>query len=95
MSVVTENNQQGISEAAPVVSQPVSTEQVPVPNIDNNVGEVSVYTDANLDDYDISLSTDVGEVTVNGRSYKRNFNQNGNGKGKIKIDTNVGEINLK
>ena len=64
-------------------------------DIDNNVGEISVYTPAELDDYDISLSTDVGEVNVNGKSYKRSYNQNGNRNRKIKIDTNVGEINLK
>lgn len=63
--------------------------------IDNNVGEVSVDTDANLDDYDISLSTDVGQVNYNGRSYKRSYNQNGSGKNRIKINTNVGEINVK
>ena len=63
--------------------------------IDNNVGEVSVDTDANLDDYEISLSSDVGQVNVNGRSYKRSYNQRGSGKNRIKIDTNVGEINLK
>lgn len=62
--------------------------------IDNNVGEVSVDTDANLDDYDISLSTDVGQVNYNGRSYKRSYNQNGSGKNRIKINTNVGEINV-
>ena len=64
-------------------------------SIDNNVGEVSVYTAANLDDYDISLSTDVGEVNVEGRSFKRSYNQHGNGNKKIKVKTDVGEINLK
>ncbi len=62
--------------------------------IDNNVGEVSVDTDASLDDYDISLATDVGQVNYIGRSYKRSYNQNGSGKNRIKINTNVGEINV-
>lgn len=63
--------------------------------IDNNVGEVSVDTDVSLDDYDISLSTDVGQVNYNGSSFKRSYNQNGSGKNRIKINTNVGEINVK
>lgn len=63
-------------------------------SIDNNVGEVSVDTDLNLDDYDISLSTDVGQVNYNGRSYKRSYNQRGSSKNRIKIDTNVGEISV-
>ena len=62
--------------------------------IDNNVGEVSVDTDASLDDYDISLATDVGQVNYIGRSYTRCYHQNGSGKNRIKINTNVGEINV-
>ena len=64
-------------------------------SIDNNVGEVSIYTDARLDDYDISLSTDVGDVNVEGNRFKHSYNHKGNSRNQIKIDTNVGEINLK
>ena len=64
-------------------------------SIDNNVGEVSIYTDASLDDYDISLSTDVGDVNVEGNRFKHSYNHKGNSRNQIKIDTNVGEINLK
>lgn len=63
--------------------------------INNNVGEVSVDSTVKLDDYDISLSTDVGVVEVNGRSYKRSYNQHGNGKKKVRINTNVGEVTLR
>ena len=63
--------------------------------IDNNVGEVSLYTDASLDDYDISLSTDVGDVNVEGNRFKHSYNHKGNSRNQIKIDTNVGEINVK
>ena len=65
-------------------------------NIDcnNNVGEISINPLDNLDDYDISASTDVGEVRVDGRNYKKSYNSRGNGHKKIKVDTNVGEINI-
>lgn len=62
--------------------------------IDNNVGEVTVDAEMNLDDYAISLSTDVGEVNVDNKRYKRSYSQSGNSKKKIEINTNVGEINL-
>lgn len=63
--------------------------------IDNNVGEVSIYTDVNLDDYTINLATDVGDVNYDGKRFKHSYNQKGSGNHKIKINTNVGEINLK
>ena len=63
--------------------------------VNTNVGEVTVDPDDKLDDYDISLSADVGEVRVDGRGFKRSYNQRGKGNKKIKIDTNVGEINVK
>ena len=62
---------------------------------DTNVGAITVYPVKNLDDYDISVSTDVGEVRVGGHSYKRNYNSHGKGTGRIHLDTNVGEINVK
>ena len=43
----------------------------------------------------MSLSTDVGEVHVDGKRYKKNYNVRGNGSKKIKANTNVGEINVK
>ncbi len=62
---------------------------------DSNVGEISINPLDGLDDYDITASTDVGEVKVDGRSYKRSYNQRGSGNKKIKVQSNVGEINIK
>lgn len=75
----------------------IDIRRVTFDNIDctSNVGEVSVNPVKDLDDYDITASTDVGEVRVDGHSYKRSYNSRGNGSGKIRIDTNVGEINIK
>ena len=61
----------------------------------NNVGEITINPIDSLDEYDISISTDVGDVRVDGRSYKRSYNSRGNGHKKIKANTNVGEINVK
>ena len=62
---------------------------------ETNVGEISINPLDGLDDYEITASTDVGEVKVDGRSYKRSYNQRGAGNKKIKVNANVGEINIK
>ena len=62
--------------------------------VETNVGEVSVNPNESLENFEISLSADVGEVRVDGKSYKRNYNQRGSTDKKIKISTNVGQINL-
>jgi hypothetical protein len=61
----------------------------------NNVGEISVDPVADINDYDMKLSTDVGEISVDGHSYKRSYNTRGTAGKKISVDTNVGEINIK
>jgi len=63
--------------------------------IDSNVGEVNLETGASLKEYAISLSTDVGDVHYDGNRYKHSYNQSGNSNKSIKINTNVGEINVK
>ena len=76
--------------------------EIDVRNIDfenitcnNNVGEISVNPISSIEEYDISVSTDVGEVRIDGHNYKKSYNSRGNGKKKIKLNTNVGEINVK
>ena len=61
----------------------------------NNVGKVSIKSAASIKDYEISASTDVGGVRIDGHSYKRSYNQQGKGSKRIKVDTNVGEINIR
>lgn len=75
----------------------IDVNKVDFDNIDcnSNVGEIDINPVKDLDDYDISVSTDVGEVRVDGRSYKRSYNSHGKGSGKIRLDTNVGEIKVK
>ena len=63
---------------------------------DNNVGEISIEPAADLSEYTMSLSTDVGEVRVDGKSYRRSYNSRAaDTSKKIKADTNVGEINIR
>ena len=62
---------------------------------DNNVGKVSIDSVADLKDYSMSLSTDVGEVRVDGHSYRRSYDFRGEGKKRIKVSTNVGEVNVR
>lgn len=64
-------------------------------HVNTNVGAVSIDPNDDIDEYDMSLSTDVGVVKVGGKGFKRSYNQNGKGKKKIKVNTNVGEINIK
>ncbi len=62
---------------------------------ESNVGEITIDPLDGIDDYSITASTDVGEVKVDGRSYKRSYNQKGSGSKKIKVEANVGEISIK
>lgn len=75
----------------------ISVREVKFDHIDcnTNVGEVSIYPEDDIDDYSLSLSTDVGEVRVDGHSYKKSYNSKGKTGKKIKADTNVGEIKIK
>ena len=62
---------------------------------ESNVGEISINPRGSIDEYSISASTDVGEVKVDGQSYKRSYNQKGDEAKKIKAKANVGEIDIK
>ena len=62
--------------------------------INNNVGEISVYPKENIKDYKVSLSTDVGDIDVEGQHYKNSYNSSGSSNKKITVNTNVGAINI-
>lgn len=64
-------------------------------NCNTNVGEIDIYQNGNLEEYTIKVNTDVGEVTVDGSSYKRSYNSKGSTSKRIIASTNVGEINLR
>ena len=63
--------------------------------VENNIGEISICPEENADNYDISVSTDLGEVNVAGKKYRHSYNSKGNSGKKITAISNVGEINIK
>ncbi|WP_022931101.1 DUF4097 family beta strand repeat-containing protein [Treponema bryantii] len=63
--------------------------------VNSNVGEISIAPVYSIDEYSISASTDVGEVRVDGKKYKRNYNSSGSTGKRIKLSANVGEVNIK
>lgn len=63
--------------------------------VNSNVGEISIAPVYSIDEYSISASTDVGEVRVDGKKYKRNYNASGSTGKRIKLSANVGEVNIK
>lgn len=60
-----------------------------------NVGEVNIRQTESLEDYNINLSADIGEVSVDGRTYRRSYNSKGSSSKKIRVSTNVGEISIR
>lgn len=65
--------------------------------ISNDIGDISVDVDADLSDYQMDLSTDLGSVTLNGVGYKRSFSQKGtkDSKGlRLTIENSTGDIDV-
>lgn len=62
-------------------------------DISSQTGDVEVYSSLDLSGYQMELSTNVGEVEVNDRYYKKSYNQNG-ANGKLTIETNVGDVDV-
>lgn len=63
--------------------------------INNNVGEISIYPiKESIEEYSVSLSTDVGDVEINGQHYKNTYNASGTTNKKITVNTNVGAIRV-
>ena len=63
--------------------------------IENNVGEISINTISSIEEYDINLNTNIGEINVCGKNYRHDFSQKGSKSKRIHAKTNIGEINLK
>lgn len=60
----------------------------------SNVGNVEVSTGQSVVDYKIDMSTDVGNVEVNGKRYKGGYHQNGSDKNHIDLQSDVGDVEL-
>lgn len=62
-------------------------------NADNSMGEISINVDQNLDNYQIDLKAEMGDVRVNGQSEGTKYHQSGNA-GKLEASTSMGSVRL-
>lgn len=63
-------------------------------NVDNSVGDIDVDSASDLSEYTIDLSTDVGEVEVNEKSYRRSYSQDGEHGKNVTLSNSTGDISL-
>lgn len=62
-------------------------------NVDNSMGDISIDANQSLDNYQIELKADMGEVRVNGQSEGTKYRQSGN-TGKLEASTSMGSVRL-
>lgn len=60
-----------------------------------DVGDVDVTGVGDMEDYGIRMSTDIGDISVNGEKKRGEYVKEGNTDKKIVIETDVGDSNLK
>ena len=65
----------------------------PVLIIQNNVGDVKVSSSKDLSGYAYDLDTSIGDVSINGVSHKKEYQQKGSD-GKITVDNSTGDISI-
>jgi hypothetical protein len=58
------------------------------------MGNIEVRSSQSLDDYDIQLETDLGSITVNGKSYSGGYHATGSGAKRVEISVNMGNAEL-
>lgn len=61
--------------------------------VDGSVGDVKVSSSKDLSDYAYDLDTSIGDVSINGVSHKKEYQQEGTG-GKITVDNSTGDISI-
>lgn len=61
----------------------------------SDVGDVDVMVDGDLEDYDIKMSTDIGDISVNRDKKKKEYISEGKADKKIIIETHVGDSSLR
>lgn len=64
-------------------------------NIQNDVGDIDVSSSADLSAYAVDMETSIGEVSFNGRDYRRSYEQDGTVSGReITLSNETGDIDL-
>lgn len=61
---------------------------------DCGVGEFTLNLNGDLDDYDIDISSSLGKIKINGKTYSEVENLNKGAANKLKIDGGIGEISI-
>uniref|UniRef100_UPI003FEE959D DUF4097 family beta strand repeat-containing protein n=1 Tax=Agathobacter sp. TaxID=2021311 RepID=UPI003FEE959D len=61
--------------------------------VDGSIGDVKVSSSKDLSDYAYDLDTSIGDVSINGVSHKKEYQQKGTG-GKITVDNSTGDISI-
>lgn len=61
--------------------------------VDGSVGDVKVSSPKDLSGYAYDLDTSIGDVSINGVSHKKEYQQKGTG-GKITVDNSTGDISI-
>ena len=61
---------------------------------ESNIGKVEIDVLGSIKDYNIDLETNLGETKVNGRTLEKEYSSYSDSSKEIKIETNIGEINL-
>lgn len=62
-------------------------------DVDNSMGEISIDINQNIDEYQIDLKAEMGDVRVNGQSEGTKYRQSGNN-GKLTASTSMGSVTL-
>lgn len=63
-------------------------------DITGNIGNVEVELEGNLSDYDLELSSDMGNVKVNGEKEANTYKSDGKGDNLIKVVNDIGNVSV-
>ncbi len=62
-------------------------------NVDNSMGDISIDAKQSLDQYEIKLNAEMGNVRVNGENEGTKYRQSGNA-GRLEANTSMGSVRL-
>lgn len=63
--------------------------------LDSDVGAVSIELVEPLNNYNINIDSDLGGIVVDGKNQKRRYSQKSSSDKRLRIDTNIGGIEVK
>ena len=64
-------------------------------DLDSDVGAISIEVVGQLSDYNISIKSDLGGIVVDEKNEKRHYSQKGSTNKRLRIETNIGGIEVK